>query len=270
MQASEFRSLRAKLSDSDEELAESLGEPVQRLRSWLNGAATVPRRPARVLSWLVAVKERQVALAASGIDECAWINRWDSVEAPTDIDEMTKHHEAAAAHILGCATCQARERYVKERLPDLPPFPTGWLGLAVAWMPHVPAPLHAPIFGALFLGAIVLLRAVVVIPMMIAQPSKALSLLGTLVVTVAAASAAGAAGGAGYAIARHLLRPFGKVGEYLTGMVAVGGYLLALAVAAPRVFGESFITFPDDWVIFSLMTVIFGAVLAHSMFKKTP
>jgi hypothetical protein len=131
------------------------------------------------------------------------------------------------------------------------------LARAIQW-------LRPATLGAGLLGGIVLIRVIVALPRLHALGGG----LSGAAIAIAAAAGAGAAGGLAYSITRPALQKLGRPGDYLTGIVIVGAYMGALALAAPYAFGERMIKDRADLVVFAALSLLFGLVIGHSWFGR--
>jgi hypothetical protein len=266
MRPAEVIALRAQIADSDDELADELGVPVTTLRAWTAGERRIPRYEAQLLRFAAASAERGRALVESGLPECEWIRAWGSEEHGSDDDALMASIDRMEAHSAACATCQARERFVDARFGPMPPFPARGLARVFVFMERVPEFLRPAAYGAALLAAIVSLRALVVIPSLIARPALVLDLL----VAILAAAGAGASGGLVFSMVRPTLRTLGRPGDYLTGIVCVGAYMASLVLVAPVAFGEDLLKGRSGWFAYGIVTILMGLVIGHSWFKAEP
>lgn len=264
MTAAEFNAARSVLGQTDDQLAAELDVTPEVVRAWAAGGTRIPRRYAEQLRWLAARAEREAALRASGLPDCEWMREQDERPLPSNTDALLQRAQAMTAHAQACPVCTARERYVHERYGPMPALPrSGWLRVFV-WFARVPAWARPAAVGALLLGAIVSVRILFALPFLFSAPGK----LGAASLAVLAAAGAGAAGGAAYSLTRPTLRKLGRPGDYLTGIVCVFAYMGSLALVAPYAFGERLIDDHADWVIFSIISIVFGLVVGHSWFQK--
>lgn len=265
MRPDEYAALRARLRGSDEEIADTLGIDVARLRRWSDGTERVPRHERRLLEFFAASEERGRALEESGLAECAQYAEMIEADTSDDPDEMRAANEREAAHRAACPLCQARERFVEARFGPMPPFPTpAWLTPFMI-IERLPSSLRPAAYGAAALAALVSLRALFAIPALVARPALAIELL----VAILAAAAAGASGGFAFTLVRPTFTRLGRFGDYCTGIVCVGAYMSSLLLVAPLAFGEPLAEGRAGWFAVGITSVIFGTVIGHSWFKPT-
>jgi hypothetical protein len=123
MTPEEFALARAKLRESDVELARLLAVGEDAIRAWYAGNRKIPRRQARLIEWYAIAADRQAALERAGIEECGWIKSFDSQPPPDGDKEMESHLKRLQDHVATCPTCVARERFLSDRFPPMPEFP---------------------------------------------------------------------------------------------------------------------------------------------------
>jgi hypothetical protein len=195
MTHTEFIVARDRLRFTSESLAAELGLTPAITAAWADGTVAVPSRHARELQWRVAVAERTAALEAGGLPECNWVTAWDAAPLPDEPSAQTEQFEALERHSTSCAACQARERYVNERFPPMPPRPLpGALGVLAAVSAHVdrlPAWARPAAYGALAFSALTAFRVLLTFPRWSAQQG------GWLIAGEALAAGAGIGAGVG-------------------------------------------------------------------------
>ena len=258
---------RQRLGLTTDQMAAELGLPPHAYRACEQGRATLPRRGAGHLAFRLAAIERADALRDSGLPECAWMERWDA-DSPHEPTALTAHLQRGEAHAKACDLCQARERFVRDGFPAMPEYPRpGWmraLGAVHARVESLPTWLRPAAWGALVLGALVSLRALLLVPMAVSRPVLLLEALRA----VLAASAAGAVGGLAHGLLGRPLRRVPVVGPYLAGTVAVFGYLIAIFALVTVLDGERAPSFGADTLVFALaVSILLGGVLGHRLFR---
>jgi hypothetical protein len=237
------------------------------------GRAKLPKYQAQLVAFRVACAERDEALTLSGLPTCSWIEQLEREEPPPDA-KMEKHVaylERAEAHAKTCATCQARDQFVRDRFPNMPkpPMATWMRGFSAAstWIEARPEWMRPAFYGAAILAAMTSLRAVFVLPRALDEPRLLLLAFGAVV----GASVAGAGGGLVYSFIGRPARRVPVAGPYLAGIVAVAGYvgclLALLAVAGVRELtnggmGTSLFTF-------GVVSIFFGLIVGHQWFRPT-
>jgi hypothetical protein len=260
----EFNAARAVLGLSDDHLAADTGVTPDIVRAWSSGAARIPPKYAQHLTWLVAAHERQAALATSGLPECEWLRSRQDLPSGASREAMMKDADAVMKHLEVCPVCLARQRYIEERFGPMPGLPRpGWL-VVFEWVERIPSSLRPAVVGACVLAALTSIRIIFAIPFLFSEPAR----LGTAFIAVVAAAAAGAVGGFAFSLTRPWLRTLGRPGDYISGIVAVGAYMGALALVAPLAFGEHIIDGAADVAVFGIVTVAFGLLVGHSWFRR--
>jgi hypothetical protein len=141
-----------------------------------------------------------------------------------------------------------------------------------AFVERQPEWLRPPLFGATFLFVIVGVRMVIGLPVIAFFLYRdGFGLVGQVVLVLLLVTIAGGTSGLMYSIARPILKPLGRPGGYLMGILCVAGYLLPLLLFLPAVLP------PDDKRTFDLhdpiaqvvwlsMSILFGVILGHSAF----
>jgi transcriptional regulator with XRE-family HTH domain len=266
MNPADVRAARETLGLSQERLAAELAVTEREVRAWEDGTARVPGRFAQLLAWQTAMQSQADALVEAGLPECEWVQAWAAEPVPARDAEQTRRLAALDAHAEQCPTCLARMRYVDEHLPPLPdpPMPA-WLRLLVRFRERVerlPRWMQPAAYGAAAVGLITLARAV--IAMLVVGPS--LELLGMAAAGAGVGAYMGAVGGLAYHAVRDPLRRFGRAGPYLTGIVVVAAYLLALAAPVYLLTGAPVLD-PGVWIIAMAVTAFFGFLLGHWWFR---
>jgi hypothetical protein len=224
-----------------------------------------------MVRFLVACVERDEALAQSGLPACSWMARWAEEEPPFDAkaDQHMAHLRRAEDHVKSCATCQAREQFVRERFPDMPQPPVaGWvrvIGAVAAWIEARPEWLRPACYGAAVLAAMTLLRAAFILLGRARDPRAILMALGAVV----AAALAGAGGGLVYSFLGRPLRRIPIVGPYLAGIIAVAGYIGCI-VALMAALGQDELTkggIGTSLVVFGIMSILAGLIVGHQWLR---
>ncbi len=264
MTAAEFTQAREILGTTDEELAADFDVTPHIVRAWADGSVPIPRRFAQEIRWRAAAEERQAALRESGLPECEWMRVHDGEPLPSDPDELIEASEAMVSHAKSCPVCMARTRYLEERLGPMPDPPLDMWVRAFALIGRIPVWARPAVLGAIALGGIVVFRSLFLIPRLISEPAK----IGAVLVAMLTAAVAGAAGGAVYSLTRPALAKLGRTGDYLTGVLCVFSYVLALALITPYTFGERMIENESDWVVVALLSTFFGLIVGHVGFRR--
>lgn len=266
---SDVTSVRRELEWSREELAEAVGVTAADVGTWEVGAASVPRLQARQIHWLRLDAERRESLAAAGFQDCEWVAQWhETFSDQADLETTEKGVRAIQDHTKTCPTCVAIQQHVDRHFPNFPPYPTNAAGMVVMGFSRlflrIPRSLRPATGGALMLATIVLVRALFSLPQILEQPG----LLGELFMALLAAAAAGASGGLVYSAVRKPLRRLGRFGDYLTGIACIAAYLGSLILVAPIAFGEPIAEGGDSWIVWLIMSILFGLLIGHMWFGK--
>src|SRR5689334_1281184 len=109
MSPDELASARARLGASSDQLAAELGITPHVYEAWERGRLRMPPRYDRILRFRLALADREAALVASGLPDCAWMREWR--DGALQGGSFAKHLEAGRRHASQCAVCQARERF---------------------------------------------------------------------------------------------------------------------------------------------------------------
>jgi DNA-binding XRE family transcriptional regulator len=187
---------RATLGLSVDQMASELGVTPHVVEAWESGRLAVPRKHAQHLAYRLAVAERERALAASGLAECAWLTAWEAAEVPHDRRLWEKHMLEGQKHLASCAVCNAREQYLRERFGPLPvpPMPA-WVGVVQrvsAWLERRPVWARPAIVGATLVAAMTLVRVLLSLPLIIREPRNVVPALEALLFGAAIGGAVGA------------------------------------------------------------------------------
>lgn len=132
MSAAEVSAARLRLGLTLDAFAAETGFTPHVVSAWEVGTVAIPKRHEADLRWRLALQDRDDALRASGLPECAWIAHWHSQPFPVGLKAQTKHLESGVAHAKGCAVCIARDRFAHEKFGEVPkrPIPGGIGALA--------------------------------------------------------------------------------------------------------------------------------------------
>jgi len=245
-----------------EQLADHVGVSVSELSEW-ERTGKIPRARAARVKWGLWAVRRDAVLAKSGLAECEALAELAATSRPSDAEVITDHLDT-------CATCIARDEYIKHHVGPMPRMDSGlllWLfsrDWGTGWK-------RSATMGALFIlamggvGVVLLLSRAVVER----DPTYLLMALGLFVLLVFS----GGMGG----VVHHLtapLRDSGRAGSYLSGILTVYGYLgavyasigLVALVAGWEVLGEDMrglVATRAGWVITLVMGALFGLVLGR-------
>jgi len=221
MTPEEFAIARGKLGWSDEKLAAELQVAPKVVRAWADGTLHIPKHDAQTIAWEAAAAERHAALEASGIPECGWVKAWEAEPLPKRAEAVEAHFKRLQAHADHCALCQERERFIRERFPEMPEFPkTPLMSGFAAWerfLQRFPEWTHPVFNGA---GIVALLTAMRAVFMLSRRPSWMVPLV------IVAGAAFGAIGGLAYSALRSYIAAGGARKSFAQILV-----LLAYATA---------------------------------------
>ena len=257
---------RTRLDRTPEQLAAELGLPPHAYAACEAGRASLSRRHADLLAYQVAALDRREALAASGLPACDWMERWGR-DVPEEQAALQAHVARAEQHAAACPTCGARDAFLAERFPAMPPLPLPrWartLDGFATWVRARPEWLRPALWGAAVLAAMTSLRVLILLPAAVRQPRLLLTALGALAV----ASAAGAFGGLVYALLGRPLRRVPVVGPYLAGMVAVAGYMVAILLVVAIGDRDASRDLRSDALFLLVISALLGAFIGHRWFR---
>lgn len=269
MRGADLRYARERRGVAREQFAEMTGTTARDVEEWECAGGVVPRRHRSAVDGALWRLECEDALKRAGLPECDWLAALDQRQEEVDPEEFV-------AHFGSCATCKARDEYVRSHVRPMPiggSIPARVLGVLdrlSGW--------HRSAFG----GAMMLLvMGGIGVPILLFQgifrrdPVQVASAFGLLFLLVTS----GAAGGLVYHVTAPL-RDRGTVGYYTASILTVYGYLLVafgLLSLAARVFGNELIG--DDIDIFSdrvgqesllVVGAFFGIVFGRGMRRAYP
>jgi transcriptional regulator with XRE-family HTH domain len=270
MTGTELQHRRTSLGLSIEKLADALDEHRDTVARWEQVTGTLPRALARCLDWALANEERARLMQASGIEECSWIERHLADLDRASSDELERRLHEAEQHAKTCPTCQRREAFAAT-LPPLPPIPLTPPMQVLTWLAdrldHLPRWARPAAVGAILIGALTILRALLLVAFQ--RTPVSLSLLLTILGAIGLGAYGGAVGGFAYGLVRARFRRFGRLGDYLTGLVCAYAYLLAFGIPLALFTGEEMFRDPVGWVIMVILGAVFGVVIGHLWFRET-
>jgi hypothetical protein len=168
MNSSEARSAREFIGLTSEQLAAALNVIPSAVAAWEDGRIVVPRHIATELAWRSAAHERQVALDASGLQTCSWIQAFESESYPSDLPGQSKRLDRVVEHTETCELCAARDAFITERFAPMPPAPRpGWLAVVVPIAERIaklPRWAQAPATGAVLFASYSLFKLLILLP----------------------------------------------------------------------------------------------------------
>jgi hypothetical protein len=155
--------------------------------------------------------------------------------------------------------------------------PLDWERMAVSrrlarlahWVEELPAWARLPVYGALFLGALIGLHGgligipLAVIIILLKSQHVARDLLGGAAIVIVAVIG-GAASGTAYAVAQRWVAPIPRVGRSLAGIVTVAPYMLVASGIVHATQSAHWYDPPGaaDVFAFALGTIVFGLAWA--------
>ena len=186
MTPSDALAARETLGLSQQDLAAETGLTPEIVADWEAGRLKVPRHVAADLTWRVAQAEVMAGLAASGLPECAWFNRFDAEPMPEKVSARAAHLDRLVAHVKECDACSARDAYVRVRFSPMPRPPRhGWMAIVIPIAERIdrlPAWAKPAATGATFFMAYSLIKVVFMLPAIVRDPGRngPMALAGTL------------------------------------------------------------------------------------------
>jgi hypothetical protein len=131
----ELVAIRQKLGLTPDALAAELNLTPAIIGAWESGRINPSRRAEQWLTWRGAMLDRDEAVSASGLPECATLR---AVATSITIGDGSKtgrqRADAVLAHLGTCPTCLARKRFLDERFPPMPPPPLPMALALVVWL----------------------------------------------------------------------------------------------------------------------------------------
>jgi transcriptional regulator with XRE-family HTH domain len=204
MTASRAREARLALGLSEAALAVESNTTPAVVQAWEAGRMNVPPRVALDLAWRIARHERLAALESSGLPECEWVKAFATEPVPDKLDAKRRHFERLLEHRPTCGACTAREAFISERFPPMPPAPRR--GIMILIMPigdriqRLPAWARPAAVGALLFVAYSFVRLLFLLPAIARDPWQGGI---TAVEGILASAAIGAVLGALYGLYRR-------------------------------------------------------------------
>jgi transcriptional regulator with XRE-family HTH domain len=132
----ELISTRQRLGLTHDAMAAELNLTPAVVIAWERGRIKPARRVVQWLTWRAGMLDRDAALAASGLPECAELH---ALHAATGTDaesprERRARMDAVLAHLAQCPACIARRRYIEERFPPMPRPPMAASVRLLVWV----------------------------------------------------------------------------------------------------------------------------------------
>jgi hypothetical protein len=179
MTSVELIKARTWLGFSADRLAADLGLPPAIIAAWESDRDKIPAHIAEDLRWRAALAERLAALETSGVPECEWMRALEAKPVPTKQKAVAARYEEVIAHGNGCPTCLAREQFITDHFPPMPPRPMPASMRVLAWIVKRAEPLprwaQPAVPMAVAFGAYSLVRILFLLPRIFARPELALT-----------------------------------------------------------------------------------------------
>jgi hypothetical protein len=269
MQHIDLRNKLEELGATPEQVGGAIRVRPRRVRAWLSGEKALPEVRREQIEWFIEHWPREQALASPDIPRCEWIDNWQPPPMDSGLRAMLQARKELETHPLSCEVCQAQAEYLDSRFgPETPfPSPPSWIGPATRAFEAAAfllVLLPAPFIGAFVLVALVGPPGLLVwLVSIVLQPASAIETLAYLLRVVGLAAVFGASGGVMFSVVRPFTRQLGTLGEYLTGIACLFGYLVALVWCAPLIeedmgtagFG---LGHPFAWAFILFGSVFFG------------
>lgn len=196
MTPAELDQARTRLGLTSDTLAADLGLPPAVVAAWEDGRDAIPSHIAMDLRWRSAIAERRAALEASGLPECAWLRTMDARPEPKRMSDRAARLEEIAAHEDVCPVCLARDQYIADHFPPMPPRPVSAPMRALGWIfrqgDRLPRWAQPAVPTALAFGGYTVLRIFFMLPRMAAHPSLMLTAVAGLVISMTLGATLGA------------------------------------------------------------------------------
>lgn len=127
--------MRARLGLTPDALAAELNLTPAIVEAWEIGRINPSRRAEQWLTWRGAMLDRDEAVSASGLPECATLRAVATGAAVGDGSKTGRQRaDAVLAHLGTCPTCLARKQFLDERFPPMPPPPLPVALALVVWL----------------------------------------------------------------------------------------------------------------------------------------
>jgi len=270
MTGPELSQRRSRAGLSIEQLAEALNRHVDEVAGWERIEGNLPRSVARDVEWIVASAERGRAFETAGIPQCPWVAERDRELDSQDAKALEAWIAQVEAHAKTCAVCQRREAFA-QTLPPLPPVPMSpQLRLLVGVLDRIqrlPGWLRPAAVGAILIGGLTLVRAILLLVIRRAAPS--LEMLLTVLAALGLGAYGGAVGGVAYAAAHKPTRKLGAFGPYALGIICAYAYLLAFGIPLAVFGGEELFRSVSGWIAFAVVGTVFGLIIGRSWFRDS-
>ncbi len=136
MSPEELIATRLRLGLTPDAMAAELNLTPAVVNAWERGRIQPARRVVQWLTWRAGMLDRDAALAASGLPECADLHALHARSRTEDESprERRTRMDAVLAHLGQCPACIARRRYIEERFPPMPRPPMAASVRILVWV----------------------------------------------------------------------------------------------------------------------------------------
>ncbi len=257
---------RLALGLSLDDVAGYVGEHPEDLRRYETIAGELPRGLGRRVEFALAAADRRRRVEAEGLI-CPEVRTLERDAPRLEAAEIRARLVKLRAHEQGCDICRRRVAFEKA-LPPLParPLPAHYrllrgIARGIAKLPRWARPAAV---GALLVGALTLARGALTL---LGGAEPTWSLIVVIFEGVGIGAYGGVVGGVAYALVREPTRPWGRLGDYLTGVTCVYAYLVAFGVPA-LLFHWDDATFesPVFWILMLVAGAVVGLVIGDRWF----
>lgn len=253
-----------------DQLAEVLGEPAAEVERWESIDGSLPGSLQRRIEWELAVLERDRAIDAAGLPDCATATAIVDGADPARSKDLERRMRELEAHAPGCEICTARDAFVRT-LPPLPPVPHSAAVRALAWMiergRRLPPWLRPAALGGVLMLALTLFRAIVRIGV---GGAPLTARTGLMVLGAAAVGVyLGLLGGLAHHFAGRRVMGVRAVGPYLAGVLVLGAMALGVGVPSWVIGGAPLAEVKADLLVGGVVVPLLGAVLGHALYRPT-
>lgn len=271
MTGQDLQRRRVALGLSTDDLGRFLDEHSQQVEAWEHTSGSLAASLSRRLEWVLATHEREAQLVAAGHTPCELAKQAFGEPTPGDLPAFQAAAKRVDEHAATCPQCQGREAFLATLppLPD-PPFsiPLRVFAAVIGVAERLPPMLRPAVYGACLLGAMTIIRGVIMLavsPKSI-TPQTALLLMGAIGI----GAYGGAVGGVTYGWVRPRTRRFGRIGDYLTGLACAYAYLLAFLLPLALLGKKSDLWTATGGGIFPVFGTLFGLLIGHFWFRNDP
>jgi transcriptional regulator with XRE-family HTH domain len=199
MRSEEAIAARNTLGLTQDKLAAELGLTPSVIAAWEAGSVGIPKRFEDQLRFDAAVKERQDAVAASGLQECEIDKAWENEKLPDDPKALNEYLERGLKHRASCQTCLARDEFIKNRFGKMPTMPMSTsmraFGAVADTLEKWPRWAQPAGWGALLFGAYRVMRVFFMLPRLARNPQYLPIALGGLLASMSIGAVLGLAYG---------------------------------------------------------------------------